>query len=281
MKPSQDMSTDTTDSRIRNQDVGQFFSSMSPWALFAFIVILCILVMWGGAWIGHLRFLRGITEPEGPISTAVGSILGLLAFLLGFTFSLTWSRYSSRNSMVILQAQAIETCYLRTSFLPQKQKEEIRARLRDYINLLLELQPPRGIEETVSKLEALHIAIWQQTASLAKEDIDSELRSLYISSFNEIMSLSLERKTVGMFFRIPDPIWSSLLFLAAMSMFSFGYQTGNSGVRRIFGMPFLPIAFGLVIVLIADLNSTGVQRRFKVSQKPLKEVLEMMNKEIP
>jgi hypothetical protein len=262
----------------KSQDIGLFFSSMPPWSLFGLIIVASLLIVGAGVLLGYLRYKDGIKESEGPISTAVGATLGLLAFMLAFTFSLTWSRFASRNNLIILQSKAIEACYLRTSYLPETQKIELRKLLKEYTKILISLNIEKGFEEALKKINELQEMIWQQTVSLAQEDMDSELRSLFVQSVNEMISLVIERKIIAMVFRIPDPIWSSLLFLAGMGMLAFGYQSGISGIDRIFELPLLPIAFGVVIVLIADLNSTGVQRRFKVTRKPLEYVLETMDK---
>lgn len=122
--------------------------------------------------------------------------------------------------------------------------------------------------------------IWKQTVMLIREDMDAELRALFTSSVNELIGLAEERRTIALVFGIPNPIWITLLLLAAIGMLAFGYQTGISGIRRVFEIPLLPMAFGLVIVLIAELNTSGTQSRFKVTQKPLQDVLGLMGKEL-
>jgi hypothetical protein len=266
---------------VRTLNIGKAFSSIPPWALFALILVAGFLVVSIGAWVGHQRFLSGARELESPIRTAVGAILSLLAFMLGFTFSLTWSRFSSRNSLVIAQAKAIGACYLRTSLIPEVQKQEARRLLREYLQILLGLRTTDQLENSLARIDELHVLIWQQTASLVREDMDSGLRSMFVSSVDVLLSLFVERKTIALVYRIPDAIWGALLVLAAMGMFAFGYQTGMSGVRKIFEMTLLPVAFGLVIVLIADLDSRSLQRRFRVSQNPLHDVMGMMEKNVP
>jgi len=263
----------------RNYDIGRFFGMLPTWALYVFIVLVSVGVIALGAWIGYIRYQSGLREPEAPIDTAVAAILGLLAFMLGFTFSLTWSRFANRNSMIMSQAKTLTACYLRTSLIPEEQKHELRMLLREYLNVLLEIQNLGEIEKGIARIEELQVLIWNQTATLVQEEMDSELRSLFTSAVNDLFSLYIERKTIALVYRIPDAIWSSLLFLAGMGMFAFGYQTGMSGMRRIFQMPFIPIAFSVVIVLIADLNATFVQRRFKVSKKPLLDVQDLMARE--
>src|SRR5215217_2547349 len=79
-----------------NKDIGGFFSSMKSGFLFAGMVVVSMAVVLLGGYLGRQRLLSGIREPETSIETAVAAVLGLLAFLLGFTFSLTWSRYANR-----------------------------------------------------------------------------------------------------------------------------------------------------------------------------------------
>ncbi|ANE53171.1 DUF4239 domain-containing protein [Flavisolibacter tropicus] len=266
--------------KTRNHGIGTFFGSIPPAALFIVMAICYLIIEWGGFWLGYHRFLKGVEEPSSPLETAVTSILGLLAFMLAFTFSLTWSRYANQNGLVIAQAKALLVCYQRTSMLPEKQKTETRRLFYEYINILLQLQTTPALERSLARISELHLLIWEQTASLASEEIDSELRSLFISSVNELNSLALERKTIAFIFRIPDAIWSALLLLAVMGMIAFGYQMGINGLGRMFQMTLLPVAFGLVIALISDLNAVGSQRKFKVTQRPLRDVLELMERDL-
>ena len=142
------------------------------------------------------------------------------------------------------------------------------------------MQTLGNVDNCLSRIDNLHIAIWNQAASLVPEDMDSELRSLFTGAVNELISLWVERKTVALVYSIPRPIWNALLLLAAMGMFAFGYQTGVTGVVKVFQILLLPAPFALIFVLIADLNSTLIQRRFKVTSKPLQNVRDMMQQEI-
>ena len=68
--------------------------------------------------------------------------------------------------------------------------------------------------------------------------------------------------------------------LAALGMFSIGYQTGTFGKRRIFDLPVLAASFAIVIILIATMDSSG-RHRFKVNPQPILDLEQMMNQEIP
>lgn len=235
-----------------------------------------------GTWLAARRMRKGIKDPEGSLGSVIGAVLGLLAFMLGLTFSITADRFSTRKELVVEQANAIGTCYLRTSFLPEKQKVETRKLMQQYIDLLL--QPGRTAAEVkrdVAQLEGLELAIWNQTATLAREDMDSELRSLFTSSVNEVIDIFSERKTVVFIHRIPGVIWNSLLILFILSMFIVGYQTGTYGIRRIFFTSVMAAAFALVVALIADMDNITGGHRLRVNQQPLVDVQQKMQQNIP
>src|SRR5215203_2346493 len=266
----------TTEFKKTNSDIGQFLSSVPPVLLFVLLVISYTLILGLGNYIGYQRFLGGIKQPASPTDAAVAAVFGLLAFMMGFAFSSTWTRFVRRNIYVVAHAKAIGVCYLRTSLITVSQKVQVRKFLYEYTNILLGIHTTADLVQGMRRIDELHMVLWKETASLAKEDIDSELRSLFTASVNDLISLAMERKTVAMFIRIPNAIWKSLLLLALIGMLAFGYQAGVSGISKLIQVPLLPVAFGLVMVLIADLNSRDSQRQFKVTKRPFREVIEMM-----
>ena len=271
-------------------NIARFFTALPSWALFVLVVIICVLAAEAGAWVAERRTKKGIKEPDSPIGTAVGAILGLLAFMLGFTFSFTESRYGNRKELVIEQANAISSCYLRSNLIPEKQKTAVRQYLREYLKILLrenliETDPDKHRNNKAGKipftrLDELHALMWQQASTLKKEDMDSELRTFFLDSLNDVINIYQERKTVSLIFRIPDVLWSSLILLSLLGTFVVGYQTGTFGTRRIISIHLMAAAFALVIAMIADMDSTG-PNRFKISQQPLIEVQHMMQNDSP
>jgi hypothetical protein len=263
-------------------DVARWITSLPTLAFFLVTLGVGVGAAELGAWLAARRVRKGVKDPEASLGSIIGAMLGLLAFMLGFTFSITASRFSDRKELVVQQANAIGTCYLRTSFLPEKQKLETRRLLHEYVDLLIqERTTTSDVQRDVSKMEDLEMLVWNQTASLGREDMDSELRVLYIASVNEVIDIFSERKTVVLIHRIPGVIWNSLLILFILSMFIVGYQTGLYGMRRIFFTPVMAAAFALVVVLIADMDNITGAHRLRVSQQPLIDVQQMMQQNIP
>jgi hypothetical protein len=258
-------------------DFGEWINMLPLWALFVCTLLLCLGAVEAGAWLA-LRH-SPVKEPEGPLGSLVGAVLGLLAFILAFTFGITGSRYDTRRQMVLNEANAIGTTYLRAGLMPEPQGLEIRRLLRGYADIRSNLAA-KEINETLRQSEEIHGRLWSQAKSLAGEEMDPQLRSLLIVSLNELIDLHQSRKTVGLQHRIPGSIWLVVYLLSALSMLAVGYQAGMAGVRRMRGTPLVAMAFSLVILLIADIDRPG-EGQMRVSQQPIADVRQMMLEDSP
>ena len=105
------------------------------WVLFIGTVAIILLSVEGGWRLGNTRRQRAEHEKDAPIDAIVGAMLGLLAFLLAFTFGMSASRFDARRQLVLQEANAIGTAYLRADMLPEPQRSEIRNQLREYATL--------------------------------------------------------------------------------------------------------------------------------------------------
>jgi hypothetical protein len=218
-------------------------------------------------------------EPETPLGSLVGAMLGLLAFMLAFTFGLASTRFDARKQLVLEEPNAIGTTYLRAGLLPQSQGLEVRRLLREYVDVRLSIST-ENVDETLAHSAKIQALLWAQAKSLVNEDMDSEIRSLFISSLNEVIDLHQSRKTVGLQYRIPGIVWLTMYLLSALSMLAVGYQVGMVGLRRLRGTPVLAVAFALVIAMVADIDRPG-EGLMRVSQQPIADVQYMMLQDSP
>ena len=261
-------------------DFGEWFNRLPLWAVFVLTLTVCIgSVESGAALAGSILRRKHEKEPESPLGSLVASVLGLLAFILAFTFGMTSTRFDARRQLVLEEANSIGTNYLRASLIPEKQGLEVRRLLRDYASARLNLTM-QDAREVLKASTIIHGQLWSQAKSLLKEDMDSEVRSLLIDSLNELIDLHQSRVTVGLQYRIPGTVWFCVYLLLGLSMLAVGYQVGMSGLRRMRGTPLLAAAFSLVIMMTADIDrpNGGLMR---VSQQPIADVQQMMAADSP
>ena len=96
------------------------------WGLFIAILLVVLVSVECGYRLGKYRHARHEQEKEAPVGTMVGATLGLLAFILAFTFGLAATRFDTRRQVLLDEANAIGTTYLRAGMLPE-QGEQVRS----------------------------------------------------------------------------------------------------------------------------------------------------------
>lgn len=211
----------------------------------------------------------------------VGSVLGLTAFILAFTFGIVFDRYDARKGLVRDEANAIGAAYLRADFLSEPDRTETRQLFRDYLDMRLDFAQSVTKEDRTSEefarsssgIKQMQDRFWVVAVANARVDLHSEVAALYIESLNEVFDIHALRVAVGIQARIPGVIWFMLFGITILGMLGIGYQGGISASTRSLVQPILAVSFALVITLIASLDRTNTSL-IRVSQQPLIDLRE-------
>jgi len=248
--------------------------AMPIWAVFIVTQLIILLSVEVGYRLGNYRRSRSENEKEGVVGAMAGSTLGLLAFVLAFTFGLAAARFDTRRQVLLDEANAIGTTYLRAAMLPER-GEKIRTLLRDYVDTRLNAVQSGHVDEGVRRSEQLQGELWEEAVSIAANHSTSIVVGLYIQSLNEMIDLHAKRVTAGIRNRVPGPIWAALFAVAVFSFAAMGYHAGLSRTSRSPAGFAVAVTFAVVIVLIADLDrpQEGVLR---VSQQALIDLQQSM-----
>jgi hypothetical protein len=240
------------------------------WALYFLTIAVVLLSIELGWRLGNYQQLQTSYVKKTPTGTVLGSIFGLLAFLLAFTFGMAATRYDNRKQIVLQEANAIGTTYLRTDFLSGERSDEARNILRKYAALRSggskAIMSPNGMALAGS----MHNQLWTIAADATEAD-NTVKTGLFVQSLNEMIDLDEIRQT-ALRNRIPDSIWFMFSVVTIFSMLALGYEFGLSGARNWVIIILLTIVFSTVIFLIIDLDrpQTGL---VQVSQQPLLDVI--------
>jgi hypothetical protein len=104
------------------------------WGILLVTIGLVLLALQAGIRLGRRRQATGAGKLE--VSGAmVGATMGLLAFMMAFTFNSAAGRHDARKKLVIEEANAIETTWLRAGFLPDPARATMRELLRNYVGV--------------------------------------------------------------------------------------------------------------------------------------------------
>ena len=244
------------------------------WSLLAVVLLIVLVSAECGYRLGR-RVGRPEDEKDAPLGEMVGATLALLAFLLAFTFGLAASRYDTRRQLLLDEANAIGTTYLRAALLPEG-AGDIRPLLRQYVDLRLEAARAHDLARNLRRADAVQRQLWARAASLMRAAQGSIAVGLFVQSLNELIDLHAKRVTADIRNRIPPAIWASLYGVTILSFAVLGYHAGLVSTRR--SRAALPVAvtFAVVIWLIADLDRPR-EGTLTLSQQALVDVRASMS----
>lgn len=244
-----------------------WLDDIPQWVLLSTTVLMVLGSIEGGYRLALYR-KRQTDKEDAPVNSIIGSTLGLLAFLLAFTFGMAATRFDTRRELLLNEVTALETVYLRTGLVTEPECFEVRKLLKEYVHLRAEaIKQPQELPQVIARSEVLHNELWSQAILVAKKDSDSEMHALFVSSLNEAIDLHTKRLVVGQY-HIPNAIWWALYLVSILSMAGVGYQFGLTGMRDVAASLFLALSFSIVIGLIANLDRTA-NGALQVSQQPM------------
>ena len=210
---------------------------------------------------------------EGYIVTAV---LGLLALLMGFTFSLAVDRFDARRHLVLEEANAIGTAYLRTQLLPEPHRSRLTALLVGYTNnriALARAAPGSALQQQLLRTnDALLTDIWSATSAAFDSIKGMAFANAYLESVNAVIDLDESRKTERQQ-RVPTEVFGVLFIYLITTAGVLGYVL--TGQRGRLAAAFLLALLTLSLVLILDINrpTTG---GITESQQPMEDLLKSL-----
>ncbi|MEP4076297.1 hypothetical protein [Haloferula sp.] len=260
----------------------QRFDPISPWLLgLVFIAILSVVIEAGYR---TARKLRGDRElDKHPIETSVtGTVTGLLAFMLAFTFGGSVNRYSDIRNLALADTIAIENTFDRTDVLAEPEQTEAKKILVEYLSVRLEALKsgdPSQIEQAVQRSSILQARLWDLSINAQAKSGDSVMNT-FVNAVGEMGNANTRRVHKATVTRLPSMLWACLLFLAALASFLLGMSSGFHGRRSRFAATAMLIGFSSVFVLIIDLDRP-IRSFFQVTDETSEALLERMERETP
>lgn len=257
---------------------GDIFDSLPAWIVFCASAAVFFVSSETGFRIG--RFVRKSRDhlESGSTGIVTGSILGLVSFLLAFTFSIAAANFSERRGVVLDEANAIGTAYLRADLLPEAQAEQLKSELIRYAEMRASVSKKNfsvdDYFEIIGVSEEVHAKIWPLVVQVARE-APSPITALVVASVNDVIDMHTVRVAVGVRHTIPDVIWFALYAISALALATTGYRFGASFKARSELLPGMVLAFACIVTLIADLDDP--RHGFLMNdQTPMQDLLKSM-----
>jgi hypothetical protein len=236
--------------------------------VFIGFALIALAVFELGFRIGRWWQTRTKEHKEGPTAMLVGSLLALLAFLLAVTMGMASDRFDTRRQLVLQEANAIGTTYLRAGYLPEPSRSEIRRLLREYVPLRVNVNDKTTFVSNQARSVQIQSEIWPLAEELARQRPTSTTLALFIESLNEAIDSESARTVAIVYARVPETVLLLLFLGEVLTMGVVGYSAGLSGSRPMVTAVVLVIVLGAVLTLVVDLDRPR-DGYLQVSQRPL------------
>jgi hypothetical protein len=225
------------------------------------LVLVFFALMMGatevGFRLGRKSEAKASDKTKAAVEIVEAAILGILALLLGFTMSMSVSRFEARKQLVLTEANAIGTAYLRAELLPPPEGSEISKLLRQYIDVRVEYGTTRNDPTRLDSLRAqsaeLQTQFWGRAVAYEQKDPNPVRVGLLLESLNQAIDLESARRTAFQN-HVPESVIYVNGIVGILATMLVGYTFGLHGKRQIFSMCVLALAIALVISLIIDLD---------------------------
>lgn len=205
------------------------FQSLSVGIIALLFAIALVLVLLLANAIGRRAAARSSRRPDlGTMETMASGLVGLL---LAFDFSIAQSRFDRRQEVLVHEADAIGTAWLRCSILPPEEGATCQRLLAHYVTVRLDGYRAFGVSggearvrSSLNESERIQTELWQLVSDAVRNDANPARVSL-MTAVNSIIDLDTDRRAS---LRIQVPVVVSFVIVLSCLAWAvlLGYSSG-------------------------------------------------------
>ncbi len=214
-------------------------------------IIVCLEVGYRMA-----RRHSGSSAHEG-IGAIEAAVFGLLGLLLAFSFAGATSRLETRRQLIIEEANAIGTAYLRLDVLAATDQPEMRRLFREYLDARLKvyerLPDLPAAEQEMEHASGIQQRIWSRAVAASRTDNTSATAIVLLPAINQMIDITTSR-SVALQTHLPSLILNLLVAVALLSALLAGYGMAKRGSRGWLHIVVYALAITVTIYAVIDLD---------------------------
>jgi len=252
------------------------------------ILLICFGMMIGALELGY-KLGSGILGAGkkaqlAQVRAIMGASLGLLAFMLAFSFSIAQSHFELRTQAYMQEVSAIRSTYASSGQLDDAKDNLAKSLVREFVDsrlLLSKALETNQISEVgrlIGRAEEILMQLWHLTES-RDEDGSAFDNALFSQSVMAMADANSDRKQAALYNRISPVIWLALLLMSVLSMLIMGYQAGLTGTPSRLATWTLALTFAAVMTLVTDLDRPRMTL-FSMNQQQMEQLGQFINKDI-
>jgi hypothetical protein len=225
------------------------------WAVYVGLVIAMLLGAEVGFRVGIWMQDRSDNPGEGKMTGAVvGGMLGLMAFMMAFTIGIVITQQGDRKAMVVEEANAIETAWLRAGLLEEPDLSAARPLLQEYTEIRIAAANDLSqLAPMLRRSEEIHNELWAMMEESVRRGYESDIMGMAISSVNDVIAVHSSRLFVANL-RLPRILGILLILATVFSFMLVGIASSSDRKRDTAAMIIFAMVFAAVLIVIVDLD---------------------------
>jgi hypothetical protein len=216
--------------------------------------MLCLTA--AGRRVGQIRLNRNIKGEE-TFAVLEGGVFGLMGLLIALTFSVSSSRLETRRQMIVDEANAIGTAWLRVALLPEAKQGAMRQHFRQYVEIRLAFQ--RDITNSDAATRAVELTnrlqgeIWSQAVADCAETPSPATTILLLPALNSMIDLSTSGTMMAKN-HLPWVIRALLVLAPLLCAFMAGIESAPRAQRVWIPSILFALLLSLTVYVVLDLD---------------------------
>jgi len=224
----------------------------------AILYVSIALSIEAGHFLGRAAQGRATEPSRAHVNAIQASLLGVLALLLGFTFSLSLQRFNDRSEAVVNEANAIGTAYLRAQLLPLSVRRDVQQSLQRYVDLRVKAGGVSLDDEADRQILLMRAnetldEVWRYALRAAEENPGPVPSGLFIQSLNDLID-AYGRRDAAVERHVPEFVLFLLYGTFILTGLVLGYGAGVAGHRASFATYILVALIVVLAFIIVDLD---------------------------
>jgi hypothetical protein len=239
-------------------------------AVCLFVALLVFLEL-GRRW-GKRQLQRDPQGARAGTAAVEGAVFALLGLLIAFTFSGAATRFDVKRDLIVQEANAIGTAWLRLDVLPADSQPALRELFRRYVDSRLaayrQLPDVAAAKAELDRSLELQTEIWKQSVIAAKSSPTPAATTLLLPALNAMIDIVTTRTAAMVYMHPPSAIFGLLFVLALMGALFAGSAMAERKTRSSLHVAGFATILAVSAYLILDLEfpRVGVIRVDAVDQ---------------
>jgi hypothetical protein len=226
-----------------------YINTIPVWGFLVVVLMILFVVAYLSYVWGDKSRASGIKSLSDVISN---NILGLLALILGFSFSMAVSRYDVRRVIAVSEANAIGTAYIRSSFIHFDEPEQVKSLFKRYADLRIEIYKSKNSDKVIAELSNIQEELLSKFRKVTKKD-RGELESAYLVSLNEMFDVANARN-FALFKMLPPSFYLLIIIIGAVAIGLINFDRGFDQDKSHWRATLFIVLFVVVFTFIFDLD---------------------------